>query len=100
MRFGIESSYRQLNQAKIKTSTRKDGQRLLFVACAFILRNIWVWLHHQVIASPRQGARARFESQLRFQRLTLWLQLEISCQYGLVAEIVVARNIYEAFDDL
>jgi putative transposase len=99
-RFGIESSYRQLNQAKIKTSTCNPALRLLFVACAFILRNIWVWLHHQVIASPRQGARIRCESQLRFQRLMLWLLLEVSCQYGLVAERVVLHDIYEAFDDL
>jgi IS4 transposase len=80
LRFGIETSYRQLNQAKIKTTTRNPVLRLLFFAVALILRNIWVWLHTFVIASPRQGARIRSESQLLFQRLMLWLLLEVANQ--------------------
>lgn len=35
---GIESSYRQLNQARIKTSTQNPALRLLFYAIALILR--------------------------------------------------------------
>jgi putative transposase len=99
-RFGIESSYRQLNQAKIKTCTRNPALRLLFYAIALILRNIWVWLHHQVIAEPRQGTKVYFESQLRFQRLMLWLLLEVANQYGLICEIFVSHDIYDVFDDL
>lgn len=100
LRFGIESSYRQLNQAKIKTTTRNPVLRLLFFAVALILRNIWVWLHAFVIASPRQGARIHFESQLLFQRLMLWLLLEVANQYGLICEIIASHDIYEFFDDL
>src|SRR5262245_52143955 len=44
-RFAIETSYRQLRQARIKTSTRDPLRRLLYVAVALILRNVWVWLH-------------------------------------------------------
>jgi hypothetical protein len=44
-RFGIETSYRQLGQARIRTSTRDPLRRLLFVAIALILRNVWAWIH-------------------------------------------------------
>src|SRR5918997_7017456 len=54
-RFGIETSYRQLNEARIKTTTRDPALRLLFVAIALILRNVWVWVHHQLLATPRRG---------------------------------------------
>ena len=45
LRFGIESSYRQLNEARIKTCARDPRLRLLFVGIALVLRNVWVWIH-------------------------------------------------------
>ena len=56
-RFGIETSYRQLNEARIKTTTRDPALRLLFVAIALILRNVWVWVHRQLLA-PHAGVDA------------------------------------------
>jgi hypothetical protein len=44
-RFGIESSYRQLKQARIRTSTRDPIVRLFYVGLALVLRNVWVWLN-------------------------------------------------------
>src|SRR5208337_3971560 len=44
-RFGIETSYRQMNEARIKTCTRDPRLRLLFVGIALVLRNVWVWIH-------------------------------------------------------
>jgi putative transposase len=41
-RFGIETSYRQLHEARIKTTTRDPQLRLLFVSIALFLRNVWV----------------------------------------------------------
>lgn len=91
-RFGIESSYRQLNQAKIRTSTRNPVLRLLFVGIAFILRNVWVWLHAEVIAVPRKGARVLDLPSLRFDRLLLWLLFEVASQYHLLHEIPISRD--------
>ena len=42
LRFGIETSYRQMNEARIKTCVRDPGERLLFVGVALVLRNVWV----------------------------------------------------------
>jgi Transposase DDE domain len=52
-RFGIESSYRQMNQARGRTSTRRPELRLLYVGIALVLRNEWVWLHFEVLSTPR-----------------------------------------------
>jgi putative transposase len=42
-RFGIETSYRIMNQARAKTTSRKSMMRLLLVGIAFLLTNVWVW---------------------------------------------------------
>lgn len=42
-RFGIESSYRQLGEARPRTSSRDGVVRLLWVALGLLVRNAWVW---------------------------------------------------------
>lgn len=42
-RFGIESSSRQMNQGRARTSSRSAVRRLLSVGLALVLRNLWVW---------------------------------------------------------
>jgi hypothetical protein len=74
LRFGIESSYRQLHQARIRTSTRDPLLRLLFVGLALILRNVWVWLHWEVLAHPRRGGRRIDLNQLPFRAMLSWLR--------------------------
>ncbi len=70
-RFGMESSYRQSHQARIRTSSRKPALRLLFMGVALVLRNVWVWLHAEVMAQPQRGARHLRPHSLRFARLLL-----------------------------
>ena len=41
LRFGIETSYRQLNEARIKTTTPNPQLRLLFIGIASLLRDLW-----------------------------------------------------------
>src|SRR3954447_6215745 len=72
-RFAIETTYRQLHQARIRTSTRDPVRRLLHVGIALILRNVWVWLHRTVLARPRRGSREIRLDLLRFRRMLLWL---------------------------
>lgn len=47
-RFGIESSYRQLNQAKARTTTRDRRWRLLLVGLSLLFRQLWVFLENAV----------------------------------------------------
>jgi hypothetical protein len=88
-RFAIETSYRQLHQARIRTSTRDPLRRLLYVGIALILRNVWVWLHWERLARRRRGGRQVDLSQLRFRQMLLWLQHVAELRLGVMAEIDV-----------
>ena len=55
-RFGIEASYRQLNQSRSRTSSRDPLYRFLLVGVSLFLRNLWQWL---VSATNRSGTRAK-----------------------------------------
>ncbi len=73
-RFAIETTYRQMNQARIRTCTRDPLPRLLFVGLALILRNVWVWLHLVCLAVARGHHHELHPERLRFRRMLLWLQ--------------------------
>jgi hypothetical protein len=72
-RFGIESSYRQLRQARIYTCTRCPRLRLVFVAVALILRNLWVWLHATRLADRSGHSMTLRLERLRFKRMLDWI---------------------------
>jgi hypothetical protein len=72
-RFGIESSFRQLRQARIYTCTRNPHLRLVFIAIALLLRNLWVWIHATVL-SERRGETIKLRLPLlRFKQLLDWI---------------------------
>ena len=74
-RFGIETSYRQMNQCRIRTSTRNPVLRLLFVGIALLLRNVWVWFHLNILADRHRNGRVILNLELlRLTTLTLCLQ--------------------------
>jgi putative transposase len=73
LRFGIETSYRQMHEARIRTTTRNPVVRLLYVGIALVLRNLWVWLHDTLLARPRRGGREILLERLRWETLLLWL---------------------------
>jgi hypothetical protein len=72
-RFGIESSYRQVNQGRVRTCCRDPRLRLLLFALALLLRNLWVWLHERVLGTRRgRGVQLRLHL-LRLRTLLLML---------------------------
>jgi hypothetical protein len=94
-RFGIESSYRQSHQARIRTSSRKPALRLLFMGVALVLRNVWVWLHAEVMAQPRHGTRQLRPQSLRFACLLVWLLMEVARHSRLLKKVPVYHDLYE-----
>ena len=96
-RFGIETSYRQMNQCRARTCTRHPGVRLFLVAVSLLLRNVWVWLHWQVLSGKRRGGRL-----LRLEVLTLKALLQQLWQVagerlGFTAETRTERPIPDRF---
>ena len=73
-RFGIEASYRQMERARIRTTSRDPVRRLLFAGIALLLRNAWVWLHLMRLASRHGAVVTLHLDRLRFTNLLLKLQ--------------------------
>ena len=92
-RFGIESSYRQMNQARGRTSTRRPELRLLYAGLALVLRNEWVWLHYEVLSTPRRGGRLIRLERLRLRELLHWLIQVIEEAYGTINEAQTERQL-------
>jgi putative transposase len=92
-RYGIETSYRQMNQARVRTSTRSPSLRLLFVGVALLLRNLWAWLHWESLATPRRGGRRVAQDRLRFRALLGWVGRHVEDWLGWAAEVPPPRPL-------
>jgi Transposase DDE domain len=93
VRFGIETSYRQMNQCRIRTTSKRFEVRFLYVAIAFLLRNLWVWLHHAVLSKPRRGGVELHLERLRLRTMLLWLFDVASAMYRLANTASVERPL-------
>jgi putative transposase len=93
-RFGIETSYRQMEQARIRTSTRDPLLRLFYVGVALILRNVWAWLHWEILSHPCRGGRRIDLGQLTFRGMLLWLQHYAEEWLGVHDEIPAQRSVW------
>jgi hypothetical protein len=91
-RIAIETTYRQLGQARLRTCTQDPRRRFLDVAIALILRNVWVWLHWEILSRPRQGRRRIDLNQLPFRAMLLWLQHLAEAELG-VCDAVQAQRL-------
>jgi len=92
-RFAIETSYRQLQEAKIKTCSRSPVVRLFLIGVALLLRNVWVWLHYEVLSSPRRGGRRLNLERLRFKTLLLWLLHVVEEMFGVSDTVESEREL-------
>ncbi len=87
LRFGIETSYRQLHPARLPTCSRDPLLRLLYVGIALILRNVWVWMHWEVLSQPRRGGRKVDLNQLVFRKMLVGLQHLAEALFGVCDDI-------------
>ncbi len=94
-RFGIESSYRQMNEARIKTCTRDPRARLLFVGIALVLRNVWVWIHFRFAKGKYSDEPQLFLELLRFQEMLLWITQIVQQLLGAGKTIGIDLHTYE-----
>lgn len=76
-RFGIETSYRQKNQAQARTCSRDPVYRLLLEGLGYLLRQIWVVLTEE-IARRQHAGPADWISVLSMQQMIDWLVHELT----------------------
>jgi DDE family transposase len=72
-RFGIETSYRQRREARIRTCTRDPKLRLFYVGISLLLRNVWVLLHATLLAEGDDIHPEPCLEKLRYADLLEWL---------------------------
>lgn len=72
-RFGIEASYRQRREARIRTCTRDPKLRLFYVGIGLLLRNIWVYLHAMMFSNGTDVHPEPCLEKLRFADMLEWL---------------------------
>jgi DDE family transposase len=80
-RFRIESSYRLLEAARGRTSSRDEGWRLGYVVLAVLLVNAWLRLRREASRAFGAGAEERW-----------WNRLLVALVYLLLAERAQATN--------
>jgi putative transposase len=81
-RFGIETSYRQMNQGRGWTTSTKPARRLLLVGLALLLRNVWALLHVEALAEHRRGGRQVRMHLLPLQDMLGWIAESIKQELG------------------
>ena len=95
-RFGIETSYRQMNRCRIRTTTSRFEVRFVDVALALLLRHLGVWLHDAVLSRPRRGGVELHLERLRLRTMLHWLFEVASEIYGLVKMVLPGRPLPDA----
>ena len=82
-RFGIESSYRQMNQVRARTSTRNPAIRLLLVGLAFVLFNLYITLRQNLSSVLKQPLNSPKRFWLSLRRMALLLGRAIEHLWGI-----------------
>jgi len=82
-RFGIESSYRQMNLVRARTSTRNPAIRLLFVGLAFVLFNLYITVRQSLGSAPKKPLRSPRRFWLSLRRLAFMLARAIERLWGI-----------------
>ena len=86
-RFGIESSYRVMEQVRARTTSPSAGLRFLLMGLALVIVNVWIRLHWLFLRVPGRGPRRVARHALRLDRLARFLTRAIERHYGVVTAV-------------
>jgi putative transposase len=86
-RFGIESSYRLMEQVRARTTSPNAALRFVLMGLAVLLLNMWIHLHWQFLRVPGRGPRRVARWRFRLDRLARFLTRAIERYYGVVTAV-------------
>jgi putative transposase len=86
-RFGIESSYRQMEQVRARTTSPNPALRFLLMGVALLILNVWIDLHWLFLRVPGRGRARVARAAFRLDRMTRFLTRAIERYYGVVTTI-------------
>ena len=81
-RFGIESTYHQLNPLRARTTSRNPALRFFLLGLGFLLLNIWVWLRWVTTRLIAPGAARWDADTFRLFRFIAFLRRAIEHSLG------------------
>lgn len=87
LRFGIETSYRMMNQVRARTCSRKPSLRLLLVGIAFTIPNLWSFVRWDWLGQPRRGGRLVDGKLFHLHRMARMLSRAVEAIYGCVLSV-------------
>ena len=88
-RFAIEASYRLMNTVRARTTSTSVTLRLLLVAVAFLLLNLWSYVKWTHLFVPRPGPRQVLHQLLTLARWRLWLWEMVKQRLGFSLSIPI-----------
>ncbi|MBD1909766.1 MULTISPECIES: transposase [unclassified Leptolyngbya] len=86
-RFGIETRYRIKNQCRIRTTNKNPMTRLLFVALAFILVNLWVYLLWFFVSRTQRGGRGVYRELFSLKTMLEFLSQAVERNFPVITAI-------------
>ena len=86
-RFGIESSYRLLEQVRARTTSPNPALRFLLMGVALLIVNMWLRLQWLFLRLPGRGRRRVARWRFRLDRMTRFLTYAIERFYGVVSAV-------------
>ena len=86
-RFGIESSYRLMEQVRARTTSPNPALRFMLMGLALLIVNMWIRLHWLFLRIPGRGARRVAHWAFRLDRMARFLTRAIERFYGVVSAV-------------
>jgi len=86
-RFGVESSYRLLEQVRGHTTARNAALRFLWMALALLMGNIWIALHWIYLRRPGSGPRRVARRHFTLTQLALFLGRAVEAIYRAISTV-------------
>jgi hypothetical protein len=83
-----------LGRHEFQEPRERLGGSARHAAVALILRNVWAWLHWEVLSQPRRGGRRIDLGQLTFRGMLLWLQHYAEEWLGLHEELLAQHSVW------
>lgn len=88
-RFGIESSYRLMNQVRARTTSKSPSWRLFYVGLALLMLNLWSFVKWSYLYISRPGPRQVLHALLPLARWRLWLWEVVKQRLGFSLDIII-----------
>ena len=82
-RFGIETSYRQMNQVRARTTSRNPVLRLLLVGLAFVIFNLYIANRERIAICLKNPVVPVSKYWLTLRRLVRMIAHAVECLFQL-----------------